>query len=285
MQLRLTFDRSIKKMNTITKTGCLFYTFATAAIAVQQMFYGDFCPIFFPPWPNPVLAYNLLAYLFSLTLIAVCFFITSGKNARVAALLLGGLLLLMLFLGQVPWEYLVFPHKKTHLGVWALPLKELAWAGGAFCIAGAFVPSITDNKSPIVAFLERLIPLGPWFFSTTMILFGVCHLLYTEGIASMVPSWIPWHFFWTYFSTAALISAGVSIVLKVWIKMSSLLLGIMIFIWFVLLHVPGAIKQPFADKGNLVFSAFSALAFSGIALVISGVNSDKQFNLRDEKNF
>lgn len=274
-------------MNNVTKLGCLFYAVATAAIAVQQLFYGDFCPIFAPPWPNPIPGYSLLAYLFSLVLIVICFYIISGKNARVPALLLGGLLLFMLCFDQVPWEYLVFPHKKTHLGVWGLPLKELAWAGGAFSIAGAFKPKVNLRaaKSPLVEGLEKLIPFGPVFFSTTMILFGVCHLLYTPGIAEMVPSWIPNHFFWTYFSAAALIGAGVSIVIRVWTRMSSLLLGLMIFLWFVLLHVPSAIKHPLENKGNSVFSALSALAFSGIAFVISGLYSTNKLERNVEKNF
>lgn len=273
-------------MNNITKLGCVFYAFATAAIAVQQMFYGDFCPIFSPPWPNPIPGYSLLAFLFSLALIAVSFYIISGKNAHMPALLLGGLLLLMLFFDQVPWEYLVFPHKKTHLGVWGLPLKELAWAGGAFSIAGTFKPVHNSgmDKALLVRGLEKLIPFGPVFFSTTMILFGVCHLLYTPGIADMVPSWIPNHFFWAYFSAAALICSGVSIVIKVWTRVSSLLLGIMIFLWFVFLHVPNAIKYPLVDKGNFVFSALSALAFSGIAFVISGSNSNKKIKLKDREN-
>jgi uncharacterized membrane protein YphA (DoxX/SURF4 family) len=273
-------------MNIITKIGCIFYAVATAAIAVQQIFYGDFCPIFFPRWPNPIPGYSVLAYLFSLVLIVSCFNIVINKNVRVTALFLGGLLLLMLFLGQVPWEYLVFPHKKTHLGVWGLPLKELAWAGGAFCIAGVYKSTneLGGLENPVTKFLGKLIPFGPALFSTTMILFGVCHLLYTEGIATMVPSYLPGHMFWTYFSAAALICSGTSIVIRVWAKKASMLLGIMILTWFVFLHVPSAIKYPLVDKGNLVFSALSALAFSGIAFIISGQITDKKYKLKNEKN-
>jgi uncharacterized membrane protein YphA (DoxX/SURF4 family) len=274
-------------MNIITKTGCILFSVGTGAIAIQQIFYADFCPIFFPAWPNPIPGYSILAYLFSLLLIGICCYIIIGKNAKVPALLLGGILLLMLFLGQVSWEYLVFPHKKTHLGVWGLPLKELAWAGGAFCIAGSFKRS--DNqifiKNPIIGFLEKLIPYGPVFFSTTMILFGVCHLLYTPGIALMIPNWIPGHYFWTYFSAAALILAGVSIIIRVWIKNSSMLLGIMIFLWFIFLHLPHAIQYPLTNRGNLVFSALSALVFSGIAFVISGQNRIQKIKPEYEKNF
>ena len=272
-------------MNFITKTGTIFYSAATAGIAVQQMLYGDFCLIFFPAWPHPIPGYSILAYVFSLILIAACVYFVTASNARVPALLLGGLLLLMLFLGQVPWEYLVFPHKKTHLGVWELPLKELAWAGGAFCIAGAYSQTENTGKHNLIHFLEKLIPFGPAFFSTTMILFGVCHFLYTPGIADMVPSWIPGHYFWAYFSAVALISAGISIIIRVWIKESALLLGIMILLWFLFLHLPNAIQYPLVDRGNIVFSALSALAFSGIAFVMSGEANKNKHSSADEKNF
>lgn len=271
-------------MNLLTKIGCIFYAVATAAIAVQQICYGDFCPIFFPRWPNPIPGYSVLAYIFSLILLVSCVNIVIGKNVRTTALLLGGFLLLMLFLGQVPWEYIVFPHKKTHLGVWGLPLKELAWAGGAFCIAGAYKQKddANETETPVVRFLGKLIPFGPAFFSTTMFLFGVCHLLYTEGIATMVPSYLPGHLFWTYFSAAALICAGTSIIIGVWAKKASMLLGVMILIWFFFLHAPNAIKYPLVDQGNLVFSALSALAFSGIAFLISGQITEKKYKFKNE---
>ncbi len=274
-------------MNLITKTGCIFYTVATVAIAIQQIFYGDSCPIFFPPWPNPISGYSVFAYLFSFLLIISCVSIINGKHVRFHALLPGGLLLLMLVFVQVPWEYFVFPHKKTHLSVWGLPLKGLASPGGAFCIAGAYNRKDNQNQSkfPIIVFLAKLIPFGPAFFSTTIILFGVCHLLYTPGIADIVPSWIPGHYFWAYFSAAALMSAGVSIIVGVWAKKASMLLGIMILIWCLLLHIPNPIKNPLLNKGNLVFSALSALAFSGIAFIISGQIIDKKYTFKNEKNF
>jgi hypothetical protein len=43
----------------------------------------------------------------------------------------------------------------------------------------------------------------------------------------------------------------------------------MIFLWFVLLHIPRAIADPFTNNGNEVASAFDALAFSGIAFLIA----------------
>ncbi len=48
-----------------------------------------------------------------------------------------------------------------------------------------------------------------------------------------------------------------------------MLLGIMLFIWFVILHIPRAIADPNIDKGNEVTSVFEALAFSGVAFLIA----------------
>ena len=44
---------------------------------------------------------------------------------------------------------------------------------------------------------------------------------------------------------------------------------IMLFLWFVLLHVPGAIANPTVGRGNLIVSAFDAFLFCGTALLLS----------------
>lgn len=186
------------------------------------------------------------------------------------------MLLFMLLLGQVPYEYLVIPYKKTHLALWTLPLKELALAGGAFAIAGSLPQG--QNSSALIRLLERLIPFSGVFFATTMVCFGICHFLYTPSIVDMVPSWLPGHYFCTYFAAVALIAGGVAIAIRVWLKPAAILMGTMIFIWFIFLHVPGAIELPLIDQGNLITAAFSALAFSGIAFVIAG-ESKKQLNV------
>ena len=56
---------------------------------------------------------------------------------------------------------------------------------------------------------------------------------------------------------------------KIKLKVVGMLLGTMIFLWFVFLHIPRAIADPFVGKGNEVTSAFEALGFSGIAFVLA----------------
>ena len=118
--------------------------------------------------------------------------------------------------------------------------------------------------------------LGRVFFSIMLIAFGIDHFLYTGFVATLVPNWIPWHIFWTYFAAVTLIGSGVCIMFKIMIRQVSILLGIMLFIWFIILHIPRAIAaDPNADKGNEITSVFQALAFSGIAFIIACIYQGK----------
>jgi uncharacterized membrane protein len=257
-------------MEKLIKAERIFYGVMIACLGAQQLFYADFRPVIFPPWPVAMPGFSFLAYLGSALLIVAGAAIVFEKKVREVSLYLGGAFLLLLFLGQVPYELIADPNNK-HLGVWTNPLKELVLAGGAFAVAGSFCTGRApdEKRSLLIKLLEKFIPLGGIFLSITMILFGIDHFLYGEFVSKLVPAWIPGQLFWTYFAGVALIGSGVAIILKVKLKLVAILLGIMIFLWLVVLHIPRAIADPYSDKGNELTSVFEALGFSGIALIVA----------------
>jgi hypothetical protein len=260
----------IKTMEKLIKLGRIFYGIAIAGIGFQQIFYADFHPMTFPPQHSWLPGLAIWAYVTGAALIIAGGAIVFEKNAKTVALVLGGIFLAIFCFYYIPYEIIVDPYYK-HLGEWGSAEKELALAGGAFVAAGSFPNQTNPHRSSLlIKILERLVPFGGIFFSITMISFGIDHFLYTAGIATMVPSWISYPIFWTYFAAVALIGAGIAIIFKIELNIFATLLGTMIFIWFIILHIPGSIAHPFTDKGNEVTSAFSALAFSGTAFVISG---------------
>ena len=190
-------------------------------------------------------------------------------RARNTSLVLGGIFLLLCCLVHVPYELISEPNKSYHLGLWESTLKELALSGGAFVVAGSYPDSQLIQKSFLIQSLEKLIPYGCLFFSITVLSFGIAHFMYEKYIELMVPSWIPDHTFWAYFSGTALIAAGVGIILDIRKQKIAALLGTMLFLWFWIVHIPGAMANPEVDRGNLVSSAFDALAFSGTAFLIA----------------
>jgi uncharacterized membrane protein len=268
-------------MQNITKAGRLFYAVGVACLGIQQFFYGGFRPVILPEWPLWIHSCPLCSYITGAAFIVAGIFISLDKKTKIVSLLLGGLLLLFFIAFQVPFMLFINPYSPMHLGLWTNPLKEFALAGGAFVMAGtSFEKEINLKKDYVVALLEKLIPAGSIFFSITMTAFGIDHFLYTEFVATLVPSWMPGHIFWTYFAGVALIGSGVGIILKIKLKQVALLLGTMLLLWFIVLHIPRAVTDPYGDKGNEVTSVFEALAFSGIAFVIAGMQ--KKSNNKSE---
>jgi len=111
--------------------------------------------------------------------------------------------------------------------------------------------------------LDRFVPAGRLFLAFPMAVFGVEHFIYADFVATLVPSWIPGHLFWTYFTGIALIAAALSITLKIQARLAATLLGIMIFLFVLMVSVPKIIASPgdrFVWNGGVRDLALSASA-------------------------
>lgn len=271
------YDYNNLFMQNIIKAGRCFFAVGVACLGLQQFFYRDFRPVIMPEWPSWIRSYAIWAYVAGAALVIAGIFIFLDKKTKIFSLLLAGFLFIFFIAFHVPYLLFINSYSPIHLGLWTNPLKELALSGGAFVMAGTFSNEEinSQNKNYLVALLEKFIPFGSIFFSITMIAFGIDHFLYTDFVATLVPSWVPGHVFWTYFAAVALIGSGVAIIFKIKLKLVGLLLGTMLFLWFIFLHIPRAFADPYADKGNEVTSVFEALAFSGIAFVIAGKQKSK----------
>lgn len=254
-------------MELLVKTGSKFYGICIVAHGIQQLVYSKFLPVILPPWPSWIQDFPVGAWIVGALLIIAGTAIVFEKGVRTISVVLAGSFLLLVTCWHLPYQLFINPHGK-YLGAWAHAFKALALAGGGFAVAGAYSNNI-QSAVISVSVAEKIIPLGRIFFSTTMIVFGIIHFLYTDVVAMLVPEWMPGRIFWAYFGGTALICSGVAIILKTRLQLVGNLLGFMIFLWFILLHIPRAIADPVGNVGNEVTSAFQALGFSGIAFVIA----------------
>jgi len=255
-------------MEPLIRASRISYGIMMAALAVQQIFYAAFRPVIMPPITFP--GYAICVYIASIALIAASVAIILDKNTRTVALILGGIFLLLFVCCFIPYELISDPNYNI-LGVWTSAGKDLVFAGGGFVVAGSypFRQADSSKESPLILFLERLIPFGSVFVCITMISFGTDHFLYAKDVSGLVPTWIPGAMFWTYFAGVALILSGIAIILRIQLKMSALLLSLMIFLWLLMLHISRAIADPYGLQGNEVSSVFEAFGFSGIAYLIA----------------
>jgi uncharacterized membrane protein len=253
-------------MRNVSNIGRIFYGLAIAGIGLLTIYYRDFPYMLIPPKHSWVPGLVMLAYISGGMFILTGTSIVFEKKTRLVSLLLGIVLLLIFCFCFIPYEFIASSNY-MHLVDWENAEKELALAAGAFVIAGCFPGK---NESLLNRFSGKLTYFGAVLFSITMISFGTLHFLYAKAVADYVPSWVPNRLFWAYLAGAGLIGSGLAIILKIKPGIAATLLGTMIFIWFIILHIPRVIVSPVAYLGSEVTSAFLALAYSGIAFVIAG---------------
>jgi len=115
--------------------------------------------------------------------------------------------------------------------------------------------------------LDKLILLGPLFYAAPLAGFGAEHFTLSPAIASIVPSWMPWHVFWAYFVGACFIAAPFSLVTRIQARLSALLLALTFFLFVALMDAP-AWAQDTRDRFALAL-ALRELSFSGGALAFA----------------
>lgn len=119
--------------------------------------------------------------------------------------------------------------------------------------------------------LDKVVALGPVFLAVPVSVFGMEHFTATKILAGMVPGWIPGHVFWALFVGACLISAALSIAARIYAGVAAALLGLMIFLFVLLIHIPGIVNTP--TSRLLWVVGLRDLSFSG-ALSVSAAQTE-----------
>jgi uncharacterized membrane protein len=141
------------------------------------------------------------------------------------------------------------------------------FAGGAILIIG-IVMARKYNVGQAHG-LDRIVFLGPLLLAIAMAVFGADHFVAAPFVAKIVPSWIPGHLFWAYFVGVALIAAAFSLVTKIQPRLSAALLGIMIFLFVLLIHIPSCFGTPYDKTRLTIVLRDSALSAGALAFAAS----------------
>lgn len=116
------------------------------------------------------------------------------------------------------------------------------WFAGLIFLAAGLVGA---RKELVIALgLDKLIALGPVFVAAPLAVFGTEHFVAARGIMQLVPVWMPARLFWTYFVGCSLISAAISLVTMKVVRLSGTLLGVMFFLFVLMMDLPAAIAHP-----------------------------------------
>ena len=114
----------------------------------------------------------------------------------------------------------------------------------------------------------RMIVLGPVFEAVALAMFAMEHFLAARSLAPIVPRWLPWPLFWTYFVGAALLAAAVSLVAWRHVRWSAALLALLFLIIVATIDLP---NFPRNVQARLFWTlTVREMAFASGALVLAG---------------
>jgi uncharacterized membrane protein len=115
--------------------------------------------------------------------------------------------------------------------------------------------------------MEKNQPLGRVFVAISLVVFGVQHFIYGGFVATLVPAFMPGRLFWAYFVGVAFFAAAAGILYKMLARPAATMLGVMFFLFVVLLHTPRIIGN--SSNGNEWTSGFVALGMCGGAWILA----------------
>jgi uncharacterized membrane protein len=241
--------------------GRILFAIGIAGFGAQYLLHGHYLgglpPV--PPWAP---GGSTGAYLVGVFLIVAAVAIAAQWKARLLAALLGALFLFcVVFLHLQHFSDVI--HKGNDR---TRALEPLALAAAAFVLAGTF-SSGSAKSSVLHSATEIASKLGRFVFAFTLVIFGWQHFEYAAYLATLVPAWLPAHLAWIYFTGAGFIAAGLSIALKILGRLAATALGMMFFLWVIILHAPRVYASLHnADEWS---SLFVALAMAGSSFLLA----------------
>src|SRR5208337_2934063 len=99
---------------------------------------------------------------------------------------------------------------------------EISRTPVSMCAAGIllFLIALWAAKSDLAQArgLDKIVALSNLCFAAPLAVFGAEHFADSKDIMQIVPRYMPWHLFWTYFVGTALIAAGLSIATRIQVQ-------------------------------------------------------------------
>jgi uncharacterized membrane protein len=185
-------------------------------------------------------------------------------HARVLAMLLGIMFSCFVLMIHFP-NVAANPHDRI---LWAVALRDLAFAGGAFALAATLTQPLR-----IVARVLVAVPL---------LFFAVEHFLHPEfapgvPLAKVTPVWVPIRAFWGYLTGAALLISGATMLVdQRRARFAATLLGSLIALLLLFLYMPIFLtaSQPALLEG--INYVADTLLFAGTVLLAAAIMPVRQ---------
>ena len=244
--------------------GCVFIAVPLAVFATEHFRGARFIQNMVPSW---IPAHLFWAYFVGCALLAAATSLTVRKFVRLSSTLLGLMFFLFVCMIHVPNA---LAHSKDRFA-WAVALRDLSFAGGAWALAGLHSRASSPQQS------KWMILFGRMVVAMAVIFFAVEHFLHPEfapgvPLEKMTPSWVPFPSAWGYLAGAILLAAGIGLALNKKSQIAAASIGALMTVLTLFLYLPililarGRSTPEITEAINYVADT---LLFAGAALVLA----------------
>ena len=122
--------------------------------------------------------------------------------------------------------------------------------------------------------MKKLTTIGRILFAIPFALFGINHILMLDYYLGMLTSFVPLGAYTIILTGIMLIATSISIITKVLVKFSTLMLAVLLLIFIVTIHIPHLFTD--ADKTITIIALLKDISLLGGSLMIAGIYSEDE---------
>ena len=122
--------------------------------------------------------------------------------------------------------------------------------------------------------MKKMTSIGRILYAIPFALFGINHFLMTDYYVGMLTSFIPLGAYTIILTGILLIAASISIISKKLVRLSTILLAILLFLFIVTIHIPHLFQD--TDKTATIIALLKDVSLLGGSMMIAGIYSEEE---------
>jgi len=123
--------------------------------------------------------------------------------------------------------------------------------------------------------MKNFTTLGRILFALPFAVFGINHFVMKEYYIGMLTSFIPLGAYTIILTGIMLIAASISIILEKFVKISTVLLAILLFVFIVTIHLPHLFHND-PERTVTLIALLKDISLMGGAIMIAGIYSENE---------
>jgi putative oxidoreductase len=122
--------------------------------------------------------------------------------------------------------------------------------------------------------MKKMTTIGRILFAIPFGIFGINHFLMTDYYLGMLTSFIPLGAYTIILTGIMLITFSISIISKKFVKLSTISLAVLLFLFIVTIHIPHLFTD--VDKTATIIALLKDISLLGGCLMIAGIYLEEE---------